>query len=197
MIELTNLTLSDNAIYRFETLKNLKNLRILKIDGNRLNDPMYGTDGALNVPVYVWMIKTNAVGIYAQKDSDVALKISDGNANKFSEGGCIDTKSAAGCVALNAFAMPTKLYSQNAKTKLEADITGLNVSDYRFRFSDLNGVTDNSLTYIVNYANSSAISGTLTDGAACCYIVAATDLSGNVTAYREFSVTVYYEEVQS
>lgn len=102
-----------------------------------------------------------------------------------------------GCVALNAFAMPTKLYSQNAKTKLEADITGLNVSDYRFRFSDLNGVTDNSLTYIVNYANSSAISGTLTDGAACCYIVAATDLSGNVTAYREFSVTVYYAEVQS
>lgn len=197
LMELTNLTLSDNAIYRFETLKNLKKLRILKIDGNRLNDPMYGTDGALNVPVYVWMIKTNAVGIYAQKDSDVALKISDGNANKFSEGGCIDTKSAAGCVALNAFAMPTKLYSQNAKTKLEADITGLNVSDYRFRFSDLNGVTDNSLTYIVNYANSSAISGTLTDGAACCYIVAATDLSGNVTAYREFSVTVYYAEVQS
>ena len=73
----------------------------------------------------------------------------------------------------------------------------MNVSDYRFRFSDLNGVTDNSLTYIVDYANSSVISGTLTDDAACCYIVAATDLSGNVTAYREFSVTVYYAEVQS
>lgn len=231
VVDLVDLDISNNAIYNFELLKSFEFLRTVFLYGNRLSDTvvsslsvtttlqniytMYGTDGLVNMPFYVELIKNKGIAIYAaagnlSETGKLAVSVSSSDPiQKLSAGGKIPMLIDEGASALNGFASPTKLFSATGRTQLVNDLAALIVrvdssggisaggtSIYTFR-ADWNGPTGTlpTTTPTLRLMNDNrqvvTISGSVTSPVKCRYIVTAIK-AGSIIAIREFVIYVCY-----
>lgn len=115
VISVKILDIRNNKIDNFESLKYLKNLKNVYLDGNTNTSDYYGTKGLINQCVYYWMFKTNKTNIYL---TDSSLYT-------------IDTKLEPLILALNAFVIPTKIGSSE-KEYLKEKFKGFSTSSINF-----------------------------------------------------------------
>lgn len=214
-----SLDVSDNGIYRFGVFSQLTTLANVYIYDNLSSSDgqltLYGVDGRINIPPYVAAIKNYGTKIYADKNNLTKFIEIDRTATEipFSSGGDITAGMEIGSVALNAFAMPVKLYSADAQATLEDDLGKLmvdygsssgvgegTVTSYTFAFynpNDPNTLSD-EIILLENYLVAPIVNGSYNAPVTCSYIVVIKEeSSGNILAYREFIVLVYYNYTYS
>ena len=115
VISIETLYIRNNIIDSFESLKYLKNLKDVYLDGNTNTSDYYGTNGLINQCVYYWMLKTNKTNIYL---TDSSLYT-------------IDTNIEPLILALNAFVIPTKI-GEKEKAYLKEKFASFNTESIKF-----------------------------------------------------------------
>lgn len=220
---LQTLDISRNAIFRFETLTKFSHLAEARVYGNRVTGAfsMYGTDGYLNIPYYVKLLKDGTVNIYANSaDTTDTLSFTAKTTDAlFSAGGDITPSMEEGSLALNALAVPKKLYSAAEKTYFENDINSLYVTEnnssgiysgvtggsddtvedtiYKFSFYNIVTFAETETMSLISlsangYTTVTTVSGTVSAPVSVGYVITLKDADGNILAYREFIIDVHY-----
>ena len=214
--DLEVLDISNNDIRRFEVLKEFTKLETVYLYLNGVTGAFttYGTNGEINIPIYVWLILTSGTKIYANAGnlttSGILVIDKTALAQVFSAGGKITDSMLEGSVALNAFVSPMRLYVGGV-AQLESDVVNLTVnipggtggvnqggtSSYVFRFFDINApsVPSSTLVLMLNYvkvnSGSGLVPGTVIAPVRCSYILTVSKNS-QVIAKKEFVITVHF-----
>lgn len=183
---LITLDASNNKIYRFEPLKEINTLETIYLYNNRMGT-FYGSTGLINIPVYVWMIKTNNVKIYCLNNS-AYLSLSDTELFSPINNNKISYEAVEGSVSLNAFALPKVYGSSNEINAIVSDINSLS----SFTFIETSGstmVTSENIKFY-RFENGSEVYDTTSIKGEYYFLLAVLDDSSNIIAIREFKVTL-------
>lgn len=114
VISVETLDIRNNSIDIFESLKYLKNLKDVYLDGNTNTSDYYGTNGLINQCVYYWMLKTNKTNVYLTSSTLYTVG-----------------EDEALILALNAFVIPTKI-GEKEKAYLKEKFASFNTETIKF-----------------------------------------------------------------
>ena len=183
---LVNLDASNNNIYRFEPLKEIITLKNIYLYNNKMGT-FYGSTGLINIPVYVWMIKTNGVKIYCLNNSDY-LSLSDTELISTINNNKISSEAVEGAVSLNAFALPKVYDTIDEINAIISDINSLNI--YTFVETSGSTMVPSNKIKLYRFSEGNKIYDETSIKGDYYFLLAALDESSNIIALREFKVSL-------